>query len=164
MPFYWLTRRGCLNKINRPRAVRRRIRPGRLPPSAEHAPTLAHPRTCTLHTAYINSPRLSSFGKKESKHKKTSKHNRRRNSTEEPYVSIVYLPRPAWVSRAPVSPAEVPAAPASAPLLSELRTPLFPSFPVFFRLDFLRGAPPLLSSDARRNGRPAGNFLSMVFA
>ena len=35
-------------------------------PSAEHAPTPAHPRTCTLHTVDINRPRLSSFGEKRS--------------------------------------------------------------------------------------------------
>ena len=64
--FYWLTRRACLIDIDRPRAARRRVRPGRLPPSAEHAPTPAHPPTCTLHTVDINSPRLSSFGKKRS--------------------------------------------------------------------------------------------------
>ena len=31
-------------------------------PSAEHAPTRAHPPTCTLHRVDINSPRLSSSG------------------------------------------------------------------------------------------------------
>ena len=37
----------------------------RLSPAAEHAPKPAHPRTYTLHTVVINSPRLTSFfGKK----------------------------------------------------------------------------------------------------
>ena len=40
-----------------------RVRPVAYPP-AEHAPTPAHPRTHATHTLDINSPRLSSFGKK----------------------------------------------------------------------------------------------------
>ena len=55
-----------MNEINRPRVARRRVRPGRLTPSAEHAPTPAHPRTRATHKVNINSPRLSSFGKKYS--------------------------------------------------------------------------------------------------
>ena len=57
VPFYRLTRLRNKNSNNRPQAARRRIRPGRLPASAEHAPTPAHPPTCTLHTVDINSPR-----------------------------------------------------------------------------------------------------------
>ena len=45
--FYWLTRRAFLNDINGLRAARRPGPARRLPPSAEHAPTPAHPRTCT---------------------------------------------------------------------------------------------------------------------
>ena len=62
MPFYWLTRVAYQSSTDRPRAARRRVRPGRLPPSAKHAPTPAQPPTCTLHLVDINSPRLSSLG------------------------------------------------------------------------------------------------------